>query len=117
MRVYPGELESVLYEDAGEGLAYQDGDYRWIYMTAEWLNNRFRVQRRVTGRYEPPYEQIRLKVFGFEQEPHTVRVNRQGAPVWYYENKLVELTVGEFESLEILGQIGPADETVVRRPL
>lgn len=116
LRVYPGQADTVLYEDAGEGLSYQQGDSRWIYISTSWVNNRLRVQRRIAGNREPHYSKIQIEVVGFDEEPLKVSVDRQGAPVWYYEGGLVELKVDDFELLEITRQIGPQDETIINRP-
>lgn len=116
LRVYPGKLDMMLYEDAGEGLAYQDGDYRWIALSTYWYNNRLHIKRRTTGKYEAPYERIRMQVLGFDEEPLAVRVDDQGAPVWYYEDGIIELTIQPFALVEITRQVGPSDETIISRP-
>lgn len=116
MRVYAGEGTTQLYEDEGEGFAYQTGNARWLDFNLEWVNNRLKVQKQVRGKYEPTYTQVRLEIIGFDEEPLSVRVNRQGAPVWYYEDGLVELTVSDFELLEVTRNIGPTDETIINRP-
>ncbi|MEO0564461.1 MAG: TIM-barrel domain-containing protein, partial [Chloroflexota bacterium] len=93
LQVFPGKFETVLYEDAGEGIAYQHGDYRWVYMASSWYNNRLRINRRITGAYLPEYETINVRIFGFDEEPLAVDVDGQGAPVWYYEEKVIELDI------------------------
>ena len=115
MRVYRGELDMTLYEDAGDGYAYQNGDCRWIHLDATQAGIRFTLSREVIGKYEPPYSKLHLEIIGFDEEPHDVNVDGQGAPVWYYENGLIDLRVGEFETLSVTSQIGPSDRTVVRR--
>jgi alpha-glucosidase len=116
LRVYPGDFETVLYEDSGEGLDYERGDYRWIYITAGWEDSRFVINRRTAGRYTPPYKMIRLEVVGFDEEPTEVRVDRQGAPLWFYDDGLLELTIDNFSRIEILRKILPSDRTILRRP-
>ncbi len=116
LRVYPGEHETTLYEDAGEGHPHTTGAYRWLYYTASWYNNRFRLKRRVTGQYEPPYPHMNIQVIGFDQEPTAVKVDHQGAPVWYYEDNIIELTLTDFTLLEITRHIGHTDETIINRP-
>lgn len=116
LRIYPGDFETVLYEDSGEGLEYERGDYRWVYITAGWEDSRFIVNRRVAGRYIPRYKMMRLEVVGFEEEPTEVRVDRQGAPLWFYDDGLLELTIDNFNRVEILRKILPTDRTLLRRP-
>ncbi|MBL8165881.1 MAG: DUF5110 domain-containing protein, partial [Anaerolineae bacterium] len=115
-RVYPGDFETVLYEDAGEGLAFEDGDYRWLYITVGWDEGRLLIDRRVAGRYTPPYQNMRVEVVGFEEEPTRVRIDRQGAPVWFYDDGLLELTTETFQRIEITRKALPGDRTVMRRP-
>jgi alpha-glucosidase len=115
-RVYPGEFETILYEDAGEGLAYEDGDYRWLYITVGWDEGRLLIDRRVAGRFTPPYQNMKVEVVGFESEPTRVRIDRQGAPLWFYDDGLLELTTETFQRIEITRKTLPGDRTVMRRP-
>jgi alpha-glucosidase len=61
LRVYPGAGETTLYEDAGEGKGYQQGDYRWVYMSTEIDGSKLYVKRRAAGRYQPAYSSIRVE--------------------------------------------------------
>src|SRR5690606_39241931 len=75
LRVYPGEAETILYEDSGDGLDYTQGDYRWVYLTCRWEDDvHFVISRRVAGRYSPTFRNIRVEVVGFEVEPLEVKV-------------------------------------------
>ena len=92
LRLYPGNHETILYEDAGEGLDFQDGDYRWLYITIHEASERISINRRIAGSYVPDYKTINLEVVGLEGEPHGVRVDRQGAPLWFYDDGILEIT-------------------------
>jgi alpha-glucosidase len=117
LRVYPGEYETTLYEDAGEGLDYEDGDYRWVYVACERDGDKLIINRRTAGRYEPPYQSIKLEVMGLNREPSEVRVDRQGAPVWFYEGDILELTVDTFRRVEIMiPPVSPHEATLPHRP-
>ncbi len=116
LRVYPGDFETVLYEDKGEGLDYEQGDYRWVYVTCGWEESRLTIDRRVAGKYEPGYSKVKLEVVGFEEEPMEVRVDRQGAPLWFFDDELLELTVDPFKRVEIRRKPLPTDRTILRRP-
>jgi alpha-glucosidase len=116
LRVYPGNFETILYEDKGEGLDYEKGDYRWVYITSGWEESRLIVDRRVAGKYDPGYEKIKLEVVGFDEEPMDVRVDRQGAPLWFYDDELLELTTEPFKRVEIRRKPLPTDRTILRRP-
>jgi hypothetical protein len=116
LRIYPGNFETVLYEDKGEGMDYEQGEYRWVYVTCAWEESRLSINRRVAGKYEPGYSKIKLEVVGFDEEPMEVRVDRQGAPLWFYDDELLELTVDPFSRIEIRRKPLPTDRTILRRP-
>ncbi len=114
-RIYPGNLESIFYEDQGEGMAYEQGEYRWVYLTSHWQDGLFLLNRRVAGRYVPANKSIRLEVVDFSEEPLYVRVDRYGAPVWFFEDGMIELTLENFQQLEIARKPSPTDQTLRRR--
>jgi alpha-glucosidase len=116
LRLYPGNHETILYEDAGESLAYQEGDYRWVYITAREEDEKIIVNRRTAGRYVPDYSTINLEIIGLDDEPHRVRVDRQGAPLWFYDQGILEVTVDTFNSVEVTRKPSSSDPTLMTRP-
>jgi alpha-glucosidase len=117
LRVYPGEGETVLYEDSGEGLAYEKGDYRWVYMTCNWdEDGKFVINRRSAGQYAPSYNRMRVEVVGLDEEPLNVRVDRQGAPLWFFDDGLLEVSIDTFQRIEIRRRALPSDKTLLHRP-
>jgi len=115
LRIYPGELESIIYEDDGEGLDYQKGEYRWVYISSGWEEDKLIINRRVAGSYEPSYTSIRLEVYGFDEEPADVRVDRQGAPLWFYDDGMLELTIEPFRIIEITRKPTTSERTMLRK--
>lgn len=120
MKVYAGPGESAFYEDAGEGLAYQDGEYRWSYLTCLSLpGSAFAINRRVAGNYTPPYRNIRLDVVGLPTEPEVVKVDDLPAPIWFFEKGTVEILTSPFKTIELTGKrrdpSSTADTVVSRR--
>ena len=120
LRVFAGSAETTLYEDAGEGLAYEQGEYRWSYFACSFLpSGQFAIDWRRAGQYEPPYRQYRVEVVGISGEPEAVLVDGQGAPVWYYEGGMVEFIVAPFSTARIVGKSPPSARegpTLPRRP-
>jgi len=55
-------------------------------------------------------------VVGFDEEPQQIRVDRQGAPLWFYDDGLLELTIDSFNRVEITRKPLPTDKTIMRRP-
>lgn len=116
LRLYPGTHETVLYEDAGEGQGYQQGQYRWVYITATEEDEKLIVNRRVAGSFEPTYKTISLEIVGLHDEPHAIRVDRQGAPVWFFDEDLLEVQVDSFSTVEITLKPISSDRTLPKRP-
>jgi alpha-glucosidase len=115
-RIYPGTFETVLYEDDGISPAYETGDYRWVYITCGWDESHFVIKRRTAGRYTPPYTALRVEIVGFDEEPNQVRVDRQGAPLWFYDDGLIEVKIDDFQQIELMWKPLPTDRTIAHRP-
>ncbi|HLV37809.1 MAG TPA: TIM-barrel domain-containing protein, partial [Spirillospora sp.] len=116
LRLYPGSHETILYEDAGEGLGYQQGQYRWVYITASEDGDKLILNRRVAGSYEPTYKLIGLEVVGLNDEPSEIRVDRQGAPLWFYDDDVLEVQTDSFRTIEITRKPMSSDRTLPSRP-
>jgi len=120
LRVYAGSGDTSVYEDAGEGLDYQKGDFRWSYFNCRFLpNGQFAIQWRRAGKYEPPYQQIRVEVVGIPSEPEMVEIDGQAAPIWYFENGVVEFLTKSFSEARITGRSHrseKAQQTMLRPP-
>jgi alpha-glucosidase len=108
LRVYPGSAESTVYEDAGEGLGYQHGDYRWMYFTTRPLQTGgFKVDWRRAGKYDPGYANLKIEIIGLSESPSAIELNDRAAPVWYYENGMVEMALKKpFDTLRIAAMSG-----------
>ncbi len=118
LRAYAGSGETTLYEDAGEGLAYQQGDYRWSYFSCKFLpSGQFAVEWRRAGQYQPPYRQLRMEIVGISGEPERVFMDGQSAPIWYYEGGVVEFMVQPFTEVRIAGRGRTETERTITRPL
>ncbi len=118
VRIYPGNGETALYEDHGEGTAYRHGEYRWLYFTCEWdTDMRFAVRFRVAGtNFFQTYRRMLIEIVGINTEPVEVRLDRQGAPVWYYDKGRLEvLTDGNFSRIEVEFHADPQSVTRKRR--
>jgi alpha-glucosidase len=118
IRVYPGSGDTSLYEDHGEGTAYLHGDYRWTYVSAAWESDAglFTISHRHAGTYAPPYTRVHIEVVGLPGEPLDVRMDRQGAPLWYYDDGTLELVAtDDFGRIEIDYRPDPDDPTRKRR--
>ncbi len=120
LTVYAGDGEITLYEDAGEGLKYQEGDYRWLYFTCKMQpGGGLALDWRRAGKYKPPYERVRVEVYGIEIEPTGVWLDGKAAPLWYFEKGVVEFTANKpFDSARIVEKedASAGAETLLRPP-
>ncbi|HRE48380.1 MAG TPA: glycoside hydrolase family 31 protein [Aggregatilineales bacterium] len=120
LNAYRGDGEITLYEDAGEGLDYQKGVYRWLYFTCKATSDGgLMLSWRQAGKFDPGYKRVRCRIYGVVSEPTEVLIDDRKAPLWYHENGVVEFTANRpFETAKIVGQSEPtSDLTLTRNPL
>ncbi len=119
LKVYAGNGEVTLYEDAGEGTAYQRGEYRWLYFTCTTQpDGGLTLTWRRAGQYVPTYQRVRVEVYGIRAEPQSVLLDGQSAPLWYFENGVVEFTANKpFDMVKIVPSTeSEASSTLLRPP-
>lgn len=109
LRAYAAAGETSVYEDGGEGMAYFEGDYRWLYFTLSFQpGGQFAVDWRTAGAHQPSYNKVRLEVIGISLEPEKVLVDDQPAALWFFENGVVEVLTAPFKSVRLVGKSNPA---------
>jgi alpha-glucosidase len=83
LHVYPGNGQSVLYEDDGETWAFQQGDWRLTHMTCTLRQTAeesfLQVERTTEGPFTPAYERIQVQLHGLSSPPEVCLAD--GAPV------------------------------------
>jgi alpha-glucosidase len=117
---FAGIGETTLYEDAGEGLGYRNGEYRYSYFSNKFLpGGQYAVEWRRAGKYEPPYKRVRLEIIGIPGEPDMLFVDDQPAALWFFENGMVEVLGNPFSQVRMVGKSADSSEaakTVARKP-
>jgi hypothetical protein len=108
-RIYPGSQETVLYEDDSGAFDKERSEYRWIYITCGWEEGKFVINRRIAGQYTPTYTNIRVEVVGLAHEPLSIRIDRRPAPVWYFDQGILEFTTDTFQIIEIVMEEPPEE--------
>lgn len=68
----PNAVVSELYEDAGDGFDYQDGDCRLSRFTVSQEEGRLEVSWHREGAYTPGYEHVELTIHGLVREPRAI---------------------------------------------
>ncbi len=101
--IAPGEATSLLYEDAGEGFAYQEGEYQLsrfiLRRTAEKLDLTWERK----GNYTPPYIHIELTLNGLQRAPRQILADGEAYPIIQTDpvRHTVLLGVPIFDKLEV----------------
>jgi alpha-glucosidase len=82
LHIYPGNRESVLYEDDGHTWAFRDGDYRLTrfqthttWSATQPHPSEVRVERRSEGRRAPAYARTRIALHGLPNSPLEILVD------------------------------------------
>lgn len=119
VRIYPGNGESTTFDDAGEGFSYLHGDYRWVYYTCNWETNvLFILNRRRAGGFFPSEKRLSIEIVGLGEAPDEVRLDRHGAPLWFFDDGVVEIAADdEAGRIEVWLEGSPTSPTRKRKPL
>ncbi|MBN2472771.1 MAG: DUF5110 domain-containing protein, partial [Anaerolineae bacterium] len=101
LRVFAGEGESRLYEDAGDGKAYLDGVYRWSDFRMTHAAGKLALEWAKSGAYTPAYERVTVYAAGLEGE--LARVLVDGQPVqWQADGGWITVECAPFDRLELV---------------
>lgn len=100
LHVYAGSGKSRLYEDAGDGYRYRDGE-RLVSTFATTLDgDRLTISCTKEGNFTPPYGRIEVRVHGFTKGPSTV--TKDGRQVnWSRKAGVVTIATGSFDTIEL----------------
>lgn len=97
-----GYYQSELYEDAGEGYAYQNEDFSLKTYVTEGTERFFKIIQTKKGKLIDTYTTIQIEVYGLPNLVKNVQVD--GIPLNYFrrENKSLVLKVqNNFERIEV----------------
>jgi alpha-glucosidase len=85
LSVYPlaqdGARTSWLYDDAGEGFAYREGEYRVSRFIMRCTEDQMEITWAQKGAYSPPYEHIELTLNGLKRAPREVLADGTPFPI------------------------------------
>ncbi len=103
LRLYYGEGESELYEDAGEGYDYTEGKYSLRHFHTRTGEKAFTIEQKREGNYAVPYQRYEILVYGLPFRAAACHL--EGHPVVYrQEDTSIKLDVpADFLKLEIRG--------------
>lgn len=101
LRIYAGSAQGRLYEDAGDGYGYRDGEYRLTTYSTTKDGTRLIVTASTEGDYTPPYATM-VQVYGLADSPAQVRVDGKVVP-GSWRGGVLSVTTGTFRTLELDG--------------
>lgn len=104
LRAYFGaDNNSCWYVDAGEGYAYQDGDYRLAQFRTEADDKHFKLTQQLSGHYQATATDYRLRLFGLPFEISSLKVDGRETEFATLPNNVVVVELPlDFEELEVL---------------
>ncbi len=80
LHVFPGDGESLLYEDDGQSLAYRAGEYRLTRFAMRMADDGLIIERSAEGNFTPSYRQVEIAVHGVVGEGQP-SIQADGRPV------------------------------------
>jgi len=102
LRIYTDTGDTTLYQDEGEGLGYEQGNYRWVHFHMFETANSLTIERSTEGNYTPSYTSIQLQLVGTWQQISHIEVNGEALEDWHAENGMVVANVdANFDTLHI----------------
>ncbi|MBK8622713.1 MAG: glycoside hydrolase family 31 protein [Saprospiraceae bacterium] len=72
-----GIHQSIMYEDAGDGYAYESGDYNKKTWITHSLLDSFELTLESRGHYQPTYKHYKIVLFGLPFNPTRIQINEK----------------------------------------
>ncbi len=100
LRIYAGNGESTLYEDAGETLTYREGEFRWSrFACVQKMPGVLEVVWSRSGEFRPAYSRVKLEIVGLVSPPRSLLIDGQPVSDWRFENGVLVLATPMFGNL------------------
>ena len=103
LKVYFGQKgDGLLYEDAGEGYAYEKGGYRLSNFQTSYIDNCFSIRQERSGKFKPGYKLYQMEVFGLTFGVSKCLADGKEVPFEQTSNGTLQLRLkAKFECLEL----------------
>ncbi len=98
LRVYAGHGETQVYEDAGDGMDYQNGQNRWTTFTVTSDDDGLCISRHTEGAYQPDYTELRISITGLQHKPAACTVDDEAVELCLVDGLLL-LRAGDFTEI------------------
>lgn len=103
LRVYRGDGISIWYEDAGDGLAYLEGDSRRTSTGCRSTKDGLVLTRTSAGDYDHTYRQVTVQLFGLAPTARITVDGRKTQPMAASTTGAVTVVAKPFKRLEATG--------------
>ena len=102
LNIYADSGTTDIYEDEGEGLGYQNDEFRRIRFECDETAHTLTLTRAVTGGFNVEDKPCEVRVIGATHRIRTVQVDGQDHADWHTENGIVTIMMNsEFKTLHI----------------
>lgn len=103
LHIFPGEGESLLYEDEGEGWAHKQGVFRLSRLVVERTGQGWTVRWHREGAFRPAYSSVEVVIHGLAACPE-VRVDGRAVEC-AWEDGVARVAAGEFAACEVAAPV------------
>lgn len=100
LEVYAGTGGGQLYEDAGDGYGYRDGDFRKSTFTTALESRTLRVSWAKEGQFAVPYDTVEVRVYGLPTARTTVVCDARQVS-GKRTGGVLSVNTGDFRDLEV----------------
>ncbi len=106
LHIYPGDGQSVLYEDDGQTWAFQDGDYQLTHFTLTAKGDppsHLEIRRQVEGEDASACQHFEVIVHGVDRRPDAIVLDGEQVQQWTWDGQgnVIQGTAEGFENLTI----------------
>ncbi|MEO1514180.1 MAG: glycoside hydrolase family 31 protein [Bacteroidota bacterium] len=98
-----GHFQSHLYEDAGQGYAYQQKEYALQQFDLKVEEGKLSVDKRQEGQFQASYEQIDITFVGLDFSPTTCVVDGQAMEIRKQKKDWLVTIPAQFNHIELQG--------------
>ncbi|MGD1995548.1 MAG: glycoside hydrolase family 31 protein [Anaerolineae bacterium] len=101
LHVYPGRGVSWLYEDDGESVAYERGEYRLTHFVLSTSQDGLDLVREPEGEFDPGYDRLDIVVHGVGETPQAVEGMPSAETTYSPESRTLRLSGESFSKLSV----------------
>jgi len=102
LKIYAGSnIDNPLYEDAGEGYDYSNGDYSLRKFTTTLGKSKFKLNQSVEGKRVSDYSSIKIEIYGLPSKIKSCKLDNKSMSIKADKSSLKLSIKPNFSLLEI----------------